>query len=307
MSTADIAIGIPAREKEAEAEIWHPKRKIPWGAIARHSVLILMCLWVLLPLAWVLLLSVKSIPDGPHNYILPKQWAQPITEHYRFVLTNPRRVGPVWDVFKNSVLVTSLTVVAATITAVLGGYALTLLPTPGKRIVLGALVASLFFPTQVTALTGIYVVQDKLGFINVTWALFLPYTALSLAISVFIMRGIFEGVPKDLLDSATIDGAGSFRALVGILLPLVRNGVVVVIIVNFVFAWGEYLLAATLMNDLKQKTLPVFLSGAAGGNGALFWPRMAALYVIAVIPALIAFALAQRWYMKGLQEGALKG
>jgi ABC-type glycerol-3-phosphate transport system permease component len=307
VSTAEIAIGKQARAEAVEAEVWHPKRKTPWRAIARHAVLILMCLWVLLPLAWVLLLSIKSIQDGPHNYILPKEWAQPISEHYKFVLTNPRRVGPVWDVFKNSVLVTTLTVIAATVTAVLGGYALTLLPTPGRRILLGVLVASLFFPTQVTALTGIYIVQDSLELINVTWGLFLPYTALSLAISVFIMRGIFQGVPKDLLDSATIDGASSLRALVGVILPLVRNGVVVVIIVNFVFAWGEYLLAATLMNDLQRKTLPVFLSGAAGGNGALFWPRMAALYVIAVLPALITFALAQRWYMKGLQEGALKG
>jgi len=120
------------------------------------------------------------------------------------------------------------------------------------------------------------------------------------------MRGVFLTVPKELVDSARIDGAGSLRTLLGIVLPLVRNGIVVVIIVNFVSAWGEFLLALTLMNDEDQRTLPVFIGTASGGVGALLWPRMAALYIIAILPALITFAIAQRWYMKGLQEGALK-
>ena len=90
------------------------------------------------------------------------------------------------------------------------------------------------------------------------------------------------------------------------MLPLVRNGVVVVIIVNFVSAWGEYLLASTLMADQDTRTLPVVLASAAGGMGAWAWPRIAAVYVMTIIPALLAFGIAQRWYMKGLQEGALK-
>jgi len=81
---------------------------------------------------------------------------------------------------------------------------------------------------------------------------------------------------------------------------------VVVIIVNFVSAWGEYLLAATLMYDETTRTLPVVLANASGGMGAWVWPRLAAVYVMAITPGLVAFGIAQRWYMKGLQEGALK-
>ena len=87
----------------------------------------------------------------------------------------------------------------------------------------------------------------------------LPYTALTVALSAFIMRGVFQSVPTELVDSSRIDGASSFRTLIGIMLPIVRNGVVVVIIVNFVAAWGEFLLAATLMNDQDERTLSVFL------------------------------------------------
>jgi len=196
--------------------------------------------------------------------------------------------------------------VLATVASVLGGYALVFLKAPGTRILVALLVASLFFPTRVTAFIGIWTVQRELGLINKSWGLIFPYTALSIAISVFIMRGIFQTVPKDLADSAEIDGAGPRRMLLGIMLPLVRNGIVVVVIVNFVAAWGEYLLASRLMDEQAQWTLPVVLASASGGMGAWVWPRLAAVYIMAILPALIAFAIAQRWYMKGLQEGALK-
>jgi ABC-type glycerol-3-phosphate transport system permease component len=208
--------------------------------------------------------------------------------------------------FWNSVLVSILTVVTTTITAILGGYALVHLPTPFKRIITAVLVASLFFPTRVTAITGIFEVQRELGFINKTWTLVFPYTALNVAVCIFIMRGVFETVSKEVIDAARVDGAGSFRVLLGILLPIIKNGIVVVIIVSFVAAWGEYLLALTLMNDADQRTLPVFIGNASGGVGGLLWPRIAALYIMAIVPGLIVFAVAQRWYTKGLQEGALK-
>ncbi len=92
----------------------------------------------------------------------------------------------------------------------------------------------------------------------------------------------------------------------GIVLPIIKNGIVVVIIVSFVAAWGEFLLALVLMNDASQRTLPVFIGTVTGGVGGLLWPRIAALYIMAILPGLVVFAFAQRWYTKGLQEGALK-
>ncbi|MBX3070584.1 MAG: carbohydrate ABC transporter permease [Thermomicrobiales bacterium] len=289
------------------AETHHRKRRIKWGTVARHAVLILLCLWVLLPLAWVVLLSFKSKYDGARRYIWPENFIDPIFANYQYILSQPRAVGPVGAVTTNSITVTLLTVFFGTIAAVLGGYALVHLRTPGKVILTSFLVASMFFPTQVTALTGIFQIQQRLGFINTTWALMFPYVALQIAICVFIMRGVFQTVPQDLVDSAKVDGASSLRTLAGIIFPLVKNGIVVVVIVLFVFAWGEYLLALTLMNDASKRTLAVFVANSTGGVGALDWPRTAALYILAILPALVTFAIAQRWYMKGLQEGALKG
>jgi len=116
-----------------------------------------------------------------------------------------------------------------------------------------------------------------------------------------VMRGVFQTVPREIIDSAKLDGAGALRTLLGVLLPMVVNGVIVVVILSFTMAWGEYLLAATLMNDRDSRTLAVGLGQSGVSPGA------AALLVIALLPALIAFGIAQHWFLKGLQDGALRG
>jgi len=276
------------------------KKRRPWGTYARHVIVFSSVATIIFPILWVVLLSIKSRRDSAKNYIWPEKFD---FGHYRDVLTGNNDIV---QNMTNSVLVTVGTVVLTTICAVLAGFALVHLRMPGRKIVLALFVSSMFFPTRVTALISIWQIQRSLGLYNVTWGLILPYVTLGLALSVFIMRGMFESVPREIADAARLDGAGTWRLLLTIMLPLVRNGVVVVIIVNFVSAWGEYLLASTLIADQSARTMPVVLATAAGGMGAWIWPRLAAVYVMTITPALIAFAIAQRWYMKGLQEGAMK-
>ena len=109
-----------------------------------------------------------------------------------------------------------------------------------------------------------------------------------------------------MVDAARVDGASSWRTLVQIMLPLAANGIVVVAIVNFVAAWGEFLYAFTLLNDRSMFTFPVVLATTFGGFGEWAFPHVATMYIMAIIPGILAFAIFQRWYMKGLQEGALK-
>ena len=87
---------------------------------------------------------------------------------------------------------------------------------------------------------------------------------------------------------------------------MVKNGIVVVIIINFVTAWGEYLLARDDEHDPNSADAAGRSRQSAGGMGGWAWPRIAAVYIMAITPGLVAFGFAQRWYMKGLQEGALK-
>jgi ABC-type glycerol-3-phosphate transport system permease component len=90
------------------------------------------------------------------------------------------------------------------------------------------------------------------------------------------------------------------------MLPLITNGLVVQIIINFVSAWGGFLYASALVNDGSQRTLVVVLARAFGGTGQWAWPRLAAVYIMVILPGTVIFALAQRLYLKGLTEGALK-
>jgi ABC-type glycerol-3-phosphate transport system permease component len=277
------------------------RRQVRWGPIFTHAVLIATCVVILFPLVWVLLLSVKSLPDAYTNRIWPHEFD---FGSYGRALT---AIDTLPQNLQNSITVTLATMLITTTCAILAGYALVHLNTPGKSVVLAILVISLFVPSRVVGLISIWEIQDRLGLINSTWGLILPYQTLALAVSVFIMRGVFETIPRELAESARVDGAGSLMILRRIMLPLVRNGVIVVLITNFIAAWGEWLLANTLTNDQEKRTLTVVMASANAGFGQWQWPDIAAMYVIVILPGLLAFGFAQRWYMRGLQEGALKG
>jgi ABC-type glycerol-3-phosphate transport system permease component len=270
-------------------------------AALRHVVINLFNLAILLPLAWVLLMSVKSLPDAMRGDLWPKHFD---FTHYSFVF---HRITTLPVNMFNSIYVTAATVLITTVCAVLAGYALVHIRPLGSGLVVTALLISLYFPVRVVSIISIYQTQHMLGLINNTAGLILPYVTLQLAISILIMRSMFQLVPHEMFESARIDGAGHWRALWEIGLPMVRNGLVVIFIVNFVAAWGEYLFCLTLIDDEAKRTMPVVLAAAQGGQGQWAWPNLAAVYVIVVTPGIIAFTLAQRMFFKGLMEGALKG
>lgn len=275
-----------------------PKLKI--RRILLHAIIIFFCLTVILPLLWVFLLSVKSLPDAYTGTFWPTQFD---FSHYGYVF---QHIPTLIQNMGNSIVVTLATVVITSVIAVLAGYALVHLVLPGRALLVSILVGSLFFPSRLISLIAIFQIQNTLGLLNTLPGLILPYITLNLAISCLIMRGIFEQISKELVEATKIDGCNSWQTLRYIMLPLVKNGIVVLIIVNFVTAWGEYLLAYTLTNDEAVRTMPVVLAGAFGGMGQWAWPRIAAVYIMVIAPGIVAFAVAQRWYMKGLLEGALK-
>jgi ABC-type glycerol-3-phosphate transport system permease component len=271
------------------------------SAIVRHGVINFFMLIILLPLAWVLMMSIKSLPDAMRGDFWPRKFD---FTHYSFVFE--RIVNLPINLF-NSIYVTAGTVLITTVCAVLAGYALVHLRPRGAGLVVAALLVSLYFPVRVVSIISIYETQKALGLINDTAGLILPYVTLQLAISILIMRSMFQLVPHEMIEAAKIDGAGAWRTLWMVGLPMVRNGLVVIFIVNFVAAWGEYLLCLTLIDDEARRTMPVVLAAAQGGQGQWAWPNLAAVYVIVVTPGILAFTFAQKFFFKGLMEGALKG
>jgi ABC-type glycerol-3-phosphate transport system permease component len=271
------------------------------AAIVRHTVINFFMVIILLPLAWVFMMSIKSRPDSMRGEFWPRKFD---FTHYSYVF---EKIDTLPVNLLNSIYVTTGTVFLTTFCAVLAGYALVHLRPRGAGVIVAMLLISLYFPTRVVSIISIYEIQDYLNLINSTSGLILPYVTLNLAISVLIMRSVFQLVPHELIEAAKIDGAGPWRTLWMVGLPMVRNGLVVVFIVNFVTAWGEFLLCTTLTNDQVVRTMPVVLAGAQGGLGQWSWPALAAVYVLVVTPGLVAFTFAQRLFFKGLMEGVVKG
>jgi ABC-type glycerol-3-phosphate transport system permease component len=269
--------------------------------VIRHVVINFFNLIILLPLAWVLIMSVKTLPDAMRGDFWPRHFD---FTHYGYVF---QRIATLPMNLFNSIYVTAGTILITMICAVLAGYALVHIRPRGVGVILTVFLVSLYFPVRVVSIISIYETQHWLGLINNTPGLILPYVTLQLVISILIMRSMFQLVPHEIIESARIDGAGHWRTLWEVGLPMVRNGLVVIFIVNFVTAWGEYLLCVTLIDDEAKRTMPVVLAAAQSGQGQWSWPNLAAVYVIVVAPGIIAFGFAQKLFFKGLLEGALKG
>jgi ABC-type glycerol-3-phosphate transport system permease component len=291
---ADTVVAAPSRETRG----WFAENR---GSVVRHAAINFFNLIILLPLAWVLVMSVKSLPDAMRGDFWPRTFD---FTHYAYVF---ERIATLPVNLFNSIYVTAGTVLITTVCAVLAGYSLVHVRPRGVGVVVTALLVSLYFPVRVVSIISIYETQHWLGLINNTSGLILPYVTLQLAISVLIMRSMFQLVPHEIIEAARIDGAGHWRVLWEVGLPMVRNGLVVIFIVNFVAAWGEYLLCVTLVDDEAKRTMPVVLAAAQGGQGQWSWPNLAAVYVIVVTPGIVAFTFAQKLFFKGLLEGALKG
>ena len=271
------------------------------SAIIRHAIINFFMIIIIAPLVWVAMMSIKSRPDAMQGRFWPRNFD---FTHYGYVF---EKIDTLPINLFNSIYVTAATVFLTTICAVLAGYALVHLKTRGASVVIVVLLVSLYLPVRVVSIISIYEIQDALNLINSTTGLILPYITLNLAISVLIMRSMFQLVPHEMIEAARIDGASHLRILWSIGVPMVRNGLVVVFIVNFVTAWGEFLLCTTLTNDQVRRTMPVVLAGAQGGLGQWSWPALAAVYFIVVTPGIVAFAFAQKLFFKGLSEGMLKG
>jgi ABC-type glycerol-3-phosphate transport system permease component len=299
-NSARIAAAQPAKLGGESQALAHTRRiRIPWRAIGRHAFLLLLCFWVLFPLFIVVINSVESRVDSVQRNIWPREFVSPLWARYQWVWRDFTLDNIFFRVYWNSIFVTTLTVLAGTAASVLAGYALSHLATPGKRLIMLVLVSSLFFPVQITSMLGIFQLHRDLGLIDETWALMLPYVAASIAVSILVMRAVFQMISPELPDSAKLDGASSLRILLQVMLPLVRNGIVVVVVINFMYAWSEYVLASVLMNDQVSRTLAVVVGGIGPGASASF--------IVALVPGILVLGIAQRWYTKALQEGALKG
>ena len=154
-------------------------------------------------------------------------------------------------------------------------------------------------------LVPMFLMEDAIGLLNTQLGLILPNVAVHLPFTILIMRSSFLAIPKEIEESATMDGAGIFRTWWSIMLPMARNGLVLSLIMATYTTWGEYTLAKTLAIDPKAMPLTVgltLLKSEAWDFGIL-----AAVIVLAILPPIIVFVIFQKYIVAGVAQGAVKG
>jgi len=194
-------------------------------------------------------------------------------------------------------------VILTTILSSIGGYAFARLPFKGRDTIIIFMLFIITFPLAVL-LVPIYIMEYNLNILNTNLGLILPNVAALLPFTTFIMRGIFRSIPKELEDSAEIDGCSVFMTWLRVMLPLARNGIIITIIYSFYMIWGEYTLAVTLATQASAMPLSVALTllrGEGWNYGVL-----GAVIVLASIPPIIIFLAFQKYLVSGLTSGAIK-
>jgi multiple sugar transport system permease protein len=206
----------------------------------------------------------------------------------------------------NSLAVAFLTIFFCLILAVPAAYGLARFPVPGKEFLFLLLLLGLMIPYQ-ALVTPLYLTFSKIGLANTHVGLALVHTIVQLPFSVFLLRNSFEAVPKALEEAAVIDGCNSWQMLWRVFLPLVKAGIVTVILFAFIASWNEFLGALIFMSRETQFTIPIMLVSVRSGRlGAVDWGALQAGVVIAIVPCVAIYVLLQKYYMSGFLSGAVK-
>lgn len=253
---------------------------------------------IIYPLFWMVVSSMKSYKEIYNNvWGLPGTW---LIENYKTA----------WEkgisaYFVNSLIVTVATVVSVLIIASMAAFALSRFRSRIIDVALVLIMAGMMINPQV-ALIPLYGILTSLGIHNTRWALILPYIAFRLPLSVLLIRSYFLGIPKEIQESAIIDGCSEFGIYTRIYLPMSKPILVTSVVLTSFYAWNEFLFATIFIDSNALKTIP---SGLMNFRDALRtdWGVLLAGMVIATLPMILLLILVQKHLVRGLSEGSVKG
>ena len=267
--------------------------------------LFLAMLIICLPGFWIIISSLRptvEIMAKPAVWI-PQELS---LEAYRAMFSGVGQGGiPVWDYFRNSLIISITSTAIALIIGMSGGYAFARFRFRGKSAVFLGLMLTRSVPGVALSLP-LFMVYARLGIIDTHFGLILTYVALNVPFTIWLIDGFFRQVPKDLAEAAQIDGCTRWQAFWQVEFPLAGPGIASAGIFAFLTCWNEYALASQLTRSVDSKTLPVGLLDYTA-EFTIDWRGMCALAVVMIIPALALTFIIQKHLVSGLTFGAVKG
>ena len=269
------------------------------GQIVRYLLLVAGGLFVLMPFIWMLSSSLK---DQGAIFAYPPTLipAEARWENFREILD----VVPFGRYFGNSTLIAALSVVGQLLSCSMAAFAWARIPFVGREFFFMTLMAALIIPPQVT-LVPLFIMMNQVGWIDTYYPLILPFW-LGGAFGTFLLRQFFLGIPRDLEDAAKLDGAGPWRIYWSIYLPLCKPALATVAIFTFLLQWNELLRPLIFLSSPEKLPLTVGLA-ALRSQYSTSWNLIMAGALISVIPMLILFVFAQRYFVRGVAASGLKG
>ena len=246
-------------------------------------------------------LFVTSIKNDVDALSFPPKWIfDPTIKNYVAILKNSPLVGYAL----NSLIVASLNTVLCLIVGSMAAYSLARFRFKGADNIAFWILSIRMMP-PVAAIIPIYILMKNIGLIDTPWCLVITYLTFNLPFVVWMMKGFFEEIPREIEESALIDGCSDFGIFLRIALPLVAPGLTATAILVFIFSWNEFLFAL-ILTGTKAVTLPVGIIGYMKETG-INWGYMTAGGILALVPVVVFMILVQKHLVKGLTLGALKG
>ncbi|MEV6971443.1 carbohydrate ABC transporter permease [Hamadaea sp. NPDC051192] len=276
------------------------RRNLAAALVADYLPIMLAILIVVLPLAYLILSSFKSPADviTQKLVVLPDPW-------HPANYSEAARIVPFPRLFLNSAIVTVVGAGIKVLLAVFTAYALVFVRFPGRKYVFWAVLATLMVPPQVSVVPN-FVFVSGLGGQDTYWGIILP--GLATGFGTFLLRQSFLTLPAEVIDAAQVDGAGHWRRLWHMVVPMAAPSIATVALVNIVFEWNDYLWPLVIVSDPQMMTLPVGLTLLQNSeNSAASYGIVMAGTVMVLLPVLVVFAALQRHIVTGLTQGSVKG
>lgn len=254
-----------------------------------------------LPMLWLLLGSFKTQDDFLNRpfYALPSRFN---LDNYVSAFTT----GDLGQYIRNSVIAVFPALFVALLIGVAAAFALEVMVFKGRGFILIAFLAGIMVPGQMILLP-LFTVYFKAHLTGTLWPLLITYTAISLPLIVFMMTTYFRAVPRELFEAATIDGAGIFRTFWSVGVPIVRNAIITVGMVQFFFIWNDLLIAITFTNSQNLQTIQVGLLNFTGPYGSIQYGPLFAAICVSVFGTLLIYLFLNQRIMRGLAAGSIKG
>lgn len=272
--------------------------------VISYTLIILLTVFAIIPLLWMLSTALKPVNEV---FRMPPRWIpeNPTLENFYNVIAPTSPNGRLFLRYLwNSLVVSLLSTFFSVLISVPAAYAFSRFSFPGKDLFYFAVLGRNMFPL-IVFLVPLFILMRTLRLMDTYAGLILAYLTFTLPLSIWLLKGFFDGIPVELEKAARIDGCSRFGAFVRIILPLTAPGMAATAIYSFVLAWNEYPYALTLTQSTSMRTLPVGLAYFFTEHTADWSGLMATAFTIS-IPVVIVFLILQRYFVAALTQGAVK-